>query len=153
KAGYQLNQLVYAAGGENQRIIRDMFPYTPTLLDVSGQSGAKLIENVRTPQGQRIRIAARARNVPLIETEIDVYDDLKRVDIRNHIRKEDIRSKEAVYFAFPFRTAPSQFLYQVHNAWARPNDDQLPGACREWFATPNLVVSRDAGATIALATP
>jgi hypothetical protein len=152
-AAYRLNQLVYAAGGANQRIIRDMFPYTPTQLDVTGQTGAQRVENVRTPHGQRIRITARAKNVPLIETEIDVYDDLKRVDIRNHIRKEDIRDKEAIYFAFPFRTSPSRFLYQVHNAWARPNDDQLPGALREWFTTQNLVVSRDEGATIAFATP
>lgn len=103
--------------------------------------------------GQRIRITARAKNVPLIESEITVYDDLKRIDIRDHIRKEDIRAKEAIYFAFPFRTSPPKFLYQVHNAWARPNDDQLPGALREWFTTPNLVVSRDEGATIAFATP
>ena len=96
-APYQLNQLVYAAGGENQRIIRDMFPYTPTKLDVTGQTGAQLVESVRTPHGQRIRITAQARNVPLIESEITVYDDLKRVDIRNHIRKEDIRAKEAIY--------------------------------------------------------
>lgn len=152
-APYKLNQLAYAAGGENQRIIRDMFPYTATKLDVSGQSGAQLIENVRTPLGQRIRITARAKNVPLIESEITVYDNLKRIDIRDHIRKDDIRAKEAIYFAFPFRTSPPQFLYQVQNAWARPNDDQLPGACRDWFTTPNLVISRDEGATIAFATP
>jgi len=130
-----------------------MFPYTPTQLEVTGQTGAQLIDNVRTPLGQRIRITARARNVPLIETEIDVYDDLKRIDIRDHIRKDDIRDKEAIYFAFPFRTAPSKFLYQVHNAWARPNEDQLAGALREWYTTQNVVVSRDEGATIAFATP
>ena len=152
-APYQLNQLVYAAGGEQQRIIRDMEPYTPTHLDVTGQSGAQLVENVRTPVGHRIRITAHAKNVPLIESEIIVYDDIKRIDIHDHIRKEDIRAKEAIYFAFPFHTSPSQFFYQVHNAWSRPNDDQLPGACREWFTTPNLVISRDEGATIAFATP
>jgi hypothetical protein len=152
-APYKLNQLVYAAGGEQQRIIRDMFPYTRTQLDVTGQSEAQLVENVRTPLGQRIRITARAKNVPLIESEITVYENLKRIDIRDHIRKEDIRAKEAIYFAFPFLTSPPQFLYQVQNAWARPNDDQLPGACREWFTTPNLVVSRDESATIAFATP
>jgi hypothetical protein len=152
-APYKLNQLVYAAGGERQRIIRDMFPYKATELDVTGQSGAHLIENLRTPLGQRIRITVSARNVPLIESEITVYDALKRIDIRDHIRKEDIRAKEAIYFAFPFRTSPPQFLYQVQNAWTRPNEDQLPGACREWFTTPNLIVSRDAGVTIAFATP
>lgn len=152
-APFKLNELVYAAGGERQRIIRDMAGYDPTHLDVTGQSGARLIENVRTPFGRRIRIEAQAKNVPLIESEITIYDDLKRIDIRDHIRKEDIRAKEAIYFAFPFRVSPPELLYQVHNAWARPNQDQLPGACREWFTTQNLVVSRDAGVTIAFATP
>lgn len=152
-APFHLNELVYAAGGEQQRIIRDMFPYKPTQLDVTGQTGARLIENVRTPLGQRIRIEAHAKNVPLIESEIILYEGMKRIDIRDHIRKDDIRAKEAIYFAFPFRVAPPQLMYQVHNAWVRPNDDQLPGACREWFTTQNLVVSRDSDVTIAFATP
>ena len=97
--------------------------------------------------------ARRPRTYRSSNPEIMIYDDLKRIDIRDHIRKDDIRAKEAIYFAFPFRTSPSRFLYQVHNAWARPNEDQLPGACREWFTTQNLVVSRDDGVTIALSTP
>ena len=154
-APWRLNELVYAAGGEGQQIVRNVSTEAPTRLDVSGQAGARLLENVATPFGRRIRVQARARNVPFIESEIAIYDAIKRVDIRNRIRKEDIRAKEALYFAFPFRAAAPRFQYQVQNAWADPNDDQLPGSCREWFATQNLVLSRDAGAgvTVALATP
>jgi alpha-mannosidase len=152
-APFGLNQLVYAAGGEGQQIVSNVAPNPPTQLDVSGQEGARLVENVRTPFGRRIRIQAQAKNVPLIESEIAIYDRLKRIDIRNHIRKEDVRAKEAIYFAFPFRVTPPELQYQVQNAWARPNVDQLPGACRDWFATSNLVLSRDAGVTIAFATP
>jgi hypothetical protein len=122
-------------------------------LEVTGQAGARLLENVATPFGRRVRIRARAKNVPLIESEIAIYDDLKRVDIRNRVCKDDIRAKEAVYFAFPFRSAAPRFQYQVHNAWADPNLDQLPGSCREWFATQNLVLSRDGKFTAALSTP
>lgn len=152
-APFRLNELVYAAGGEDQQIVRNIAGVKPAELDVSGQGDARLVENVRTPFGERIRIEAKARNVPLVESEIAVYDGIKRIDIRNHIRKEDVRAKEAVYFAFPFQVSPPDLLYQVHNSWARPNQDQLPGACREWFTTPNLVLSRDAGVTIAFATP
>jgi len=54
--------------------------------------------------------------------------NLKRVDIVNRLRMEETRAKEAVYFAFPFRVSPPELAYQVQNAWARPNVDQLPGA-------------------------
>ncbi len=152
-APFRLNELVYSAGGEGQQIVRNVYPNGPTTLEVTGQRSARLVENVRTPLGQRIRIQARAVNVPLIESEILLYDRIKRVDIRNRIRKDDVRAKEAIYFAFPFRVSPPELQYQVHNAWARPNDDQLPGACREWFTTQNLVLSKDAGMTVAFATP
>lgn len=153
-APWHLNQLVYVAGGEGQQIIRNVSTEPPTTrLDITGQAGARLIENVATPHGRRIRIQAQAKNVPCIESEIAIYDDIKRIDIRNHIRKKDIREKEAIYFAFPFRSTAPRFQYQIQNAWADPNKDQLPGSCREWFATQNLVLSRDAGITVAFATP
>lgn len=153
-APHGLNELVYVAGGEDQQIERNVSSVPPTTrLDVSGQNDARLLENIATPFGRCIRIRSRAKNVPVIESEIIIYDTLKRIDIRNRISKEEIRSKEAIYFAFPFRSAASQFQYQVQNAWADPNLDQLPGSNREWFATQNLVLSRDGNTTVALATP
>jgi hypothetical protein len=89
-----------------------------------------------------------------------VYDLLKRVDIVNRIHKEEIvgpqprlRPREGVYFAFPFAASPPDLAYQIQNTWVRPNVDQLPGACREWFTTQNVVVARDAEVSIAWATP
>jgi hypothetical protein len=78
---------------------------------------------------------------------------LKRVDLVNRLRKEEVRSKEAVYFAFPFRLSPPELAYQIQNAWVRPNADQLPGACRDWFATQGAVVARDGGISIAWSSP
>jgi hypothetical protein len=153
KAPYRLNELLYVSGGENSRILRDQATYTPPDLDVAGQTSARVVENVRTPFGSRIVVRAEAKNVPAIESEIDLYDDLKRVDITNRIRKTETRAKEAVYFAFPFAVSPPEIAYEGQNTWIRPNTDQLPGACRDWFATQNLVVARDAGAAIAWATP
>lgn len=148
-APYKMNELLYAAGGENSRILYDRVNAKPAELEVTGQSGAKLVEN----RGRRIVIRAQAKNVPEIETEIRVYDEIKRVDIVNRIRKDEVRSKEAVYFAFPFRVSPPELAYQVQNTYVRPNTDQLPGAGREWFTTQNLVLARDPGVTIAWATP
>ncbi|MCX6621727.1 MAG: hypothetical protein NTY38_11770, partial [Acidobacteria bacterium] len=108
---------------------------------------------VVTPFGQRIRVRAQALNVPSIETEITVYDGIRRVDFTNRIRKDEVRSKEAIYFAFPFKVTPPQLAYEIQNTWIRPNVDQLPGACRDWFTTQNGVVAKDSELAIAWATP
>jgi hypothetical protein len=48
---------------------------------------------------------------------------------------------------------PPELAVQIQNTWVRPNVDQLPGACRDWFTTQNVVVARDNQAAIAWATP
>jgi hypothetical protein len=152
-APYKMNQLLYVSGGENTRIIQDLANLPPAKLEISAPGSAKVLESVRTPYGRRIRVRAQAKNIPVVETEISVYDNVKRVDIANRIEKIETRAKEAVYFAFPFRVSPPELAYQVQNAFVRPDAEQLPGACRDWFTTQNLVRARDADITIAWATP
>lgn len=147
-APYKLNQLLYVKGGEQSSVLRnDLSPLGD--LAIHGSSKATLVENT----GKRIRIRSSAPSLPGIETEVMVDDAVKRVDIVNRLVKEEVHEKEAVYFAFPFRVSPPEVAYQVQNAWVRPNTDQLPGAAREWFTTQNLALARDAGVTIAWATP
>ena len=152
-APYKLNELLYVTGGERSRMLQDMRTLPEARLEIGHPAGARILESAITPHGRRIRILARAKHLPEIETEVTLYDNLKRVDIVNRLRKEETRAKEAVYFAFPFRVSPPELAYQVQNAWVRPNEDQLPGACREWFTTQNLVRARDSGIVIAWATP
>ncbi len=152
-AGYGLNELLYVRGGARSRIERDMANLPPAQLEMTGQTGAELVENARTPLGQRLRIRARAASFPEIETEIHLYDRLKRVDFVNRVRKQETRDKEAVYFAFPFALESPTLFYELQSAWARPNADQLPGACRDWFTTQNGVVARDRGAVVVWTTP
>jgi alpha-mannosidase len=152
-AGYGLDELLYVSGGEKTRIIEDMAGLPPPKLDISGQRNGRVLSVEKTPHGQRIHIRAGARRVPEIETEITVYDAIKRIDIVNRIRKEEVREKEALYFAFPFALSKPRLAYQVQNAFVRPNQDQLPGAAREWFATQNVIHASDSGAAIAWATP
>ncbi len=150
---YKINELLYVTGGENSRLLIDEATKRPAELAISHPRAAELVERVSTPYGQRIRTRSRAMNVPSIETEITVYNDIRRVDFSNHIRKDEVRSKEALYFAFPFRVTPPELAYEIQNNWIRPNLDQLPGACRDWFTTQNGVVARDKEISIAWATP
>ncbi len=153
RSPYKINELLYVTGGEKSRLLVDQAIHPPAQLEITHPRAAELVERAVTPYGQRIRVRARAHNVPSIETEITVYDGIRRVDFSNRIRKDEVRSKEALYFAFPFRVSPPELAYEIQNNWIRPNADQLPGACREWFTTQNGVVARDSGLAIAWATP
>jgi len=151
-AAHRLNELLYVAGGENTRVIRDNAPM-PAQLEINGQSGASVTGRSHTPLGERISIKAHSGKIAAVETEVTVYNDLKRIDIVDQIHKNEVEGREAVYFAFPFSVVHPELAYQIQNVWVRPNADQLPGAPREWFATQNGVCARGDGVAIAWTTP
>ncbi len=153
KADYKLNEYVYVSGGEGSLILNHAFGTPPANLVVRKPGPAKIVENVRTPLGQRLVVMTSATNAPQIRTEYLLYEKIKRIDIANTVEKVETRAKEAIYFAFPFAAAQPAFDYQIQNGWLRPNTDQLPGACREWFVTQNLVRLRDGGFSVAWSTP
>ncbi|MBZ5563627.1 MAG: hypothetical protein LAP13_14555 [Acidobacteriia bacterium] len=153
RAPYKLNQFLYVSGGADSLIIDNIYGRPSADLVIHPVTSARIIENVRTPLGQRLVVEAVGKNTPMLRSEYSLYEGLKRVDILNTLRKEEVREKEAVYFAFPFASGNPNFEYQIQNGWVRPNEDQLPGACREWFTTQNVVHVKDASYSIAWATP
>lgn len=152
EADYGLNEYLYVRGGDDSLILNLTFGSAPAELTIDEPNAARLVENVRGPFGQRIVVETSATNTPLIRSEYRIYDDLKRVDIVNTFTKEETRDKEAVYFAFPLATAKPDVEYQIQNGWIRPNSDQLPGACREWFTPQNLVHVLDGDYSVAWST-
>jgi len=146
---YRLNQYLYVSGGKDS-LIKDLhFGSPPAELIVEGAGQARIIENVDTPLGQRVVVETSAKNTPSIRSEYLLYDRIKRVDIVNTVQKNATRDKEAVYFAFPLAADKPKLEYQIQNGWVRPNEDQLPGACREWFAVQNLVHLQDGDFSVA----
>jgi hypothetical protein len=76
--------------------------------------------------------------------EVRLVDGLDRVEIVNTIDKQKVRTKEGVHLAFPF-CVPGGTMH-VDLAWAviRPELDQMPGACKNWFTVQRWIdVSRD----------
>ncbi|MHB8524072.1 MAG: glycoside hydrolase family 38 N-terminal domain-containing protein [Limisphaerales bacterium] len=153
QAPYKLNEYLYVTGGENSLILNLTFGTPPANLQIETPVSARIVENRKTPLGQRIIVVAQAKNTPKIRSEYLVYDQIRRVDIVNTVEKEPTRRKEAVYFAFPFAAQQPALEYQIQNGWVRPNEDQLPGACREWFTPQNLVHLRDGTFSVAWSTP
>ncbi len=152
-APYKLNQYLYVSGGEGSLILNHTFGTPPANLKTDVPTSAEIVENLKTPFGQRLIIETKAKNTPKVRSEYLVYDAIKRVDLVNTVVKEETRAKEAVYFVFPFAAKQPAFEVQIQNGWCRPNDDQLPGACREWFTPQNLVHLRDGSFDVAWATP
>ena len=152
-APFRLNEYVYVSGGEGSLILNFTFGTPPATLQLHKPSEVKIVKVRRTPVGQRIEITARSQNTPEIRTEYLLWNGIKRVDIINTVTKTEVRAKEAVYFAFPFAAKAPGMEYQIQNGWVRPNEDQMPGACREWFTPQNLVHVTDKDFSIAWSTP
>lgn len=153
KSEFALNQYLYVSGGDESLILNLDYSQELADLTVHEPTAARLVENVSTPLGQRLIVETSAEHTPLVRSEYLLYDRIKQIDIVNTVQKESIRDKEAVYFAFPFAAKQPQFEYQIQNGWMRPNDDQLPGACREWFAPQNLVHLKDGEYSVAWSSP
>jgi hypothetical protein len=152
-ASYTLNQFLYVSGGADTLIIDNIYGRPSADLKIDSPTSARIVESVRTPLGQRLVVETHAKNTPKIRSEYRLYEGLRRVEILNTLHKQEVRDQEAAYFAFPFATQKPGLEYQIQNGWVRPNDDQLPGACREWFTTQNLVHVKDDLFSIAWATP
>ncbi len=150
---YKLNQYLYVSGGEGSLILNFTFGSPPANLIIDTPVKAEVVKVRKTPLGQRIEVLTKCKNTPAIRSEYLLYDHVKRVDIVNTVEKDATRAKEAVYFAFPFAAQKPGLEYQIQNGWVRPNDDQMPGACREWFTPQNLVHVSDGEFSVAWATP
>lgn len=145
-APYALDQYVYAGYGHasgtliQQRTVwnTSLLQISPALprpdVPVSTAHQGKVTAVQKTLWGSRLVMISSALHTPLIQTEIRLFDDDRKIAIWNHVRKEDVQSPEGVYFAFPFAPAPAKVRYESQNTWIDPEKDQLPGANKEWFA-------------------
>lgn len=76
--------------------------------------------------------------------EIRVVDGLDRVDIINVLDKTAVREKEGVHLGFAFNIPDGVIRMDIPWAVVRPEVDQLPGACKNWFTVGRWVdVSND----------
>jgi hypothetical protein len=90
---------------------------------------------------------------PKISSAIIVWNDIKRIDIIDHLTKKLTYDREAVYFAFPFAAQQPAFRFEAPAAIVNPNKDMLPGACLDWFSVQHFVEVEGRDAAIAWATP
>ena len=111
---------------------------------------AKRISNVKVSVKEKgklvasLLVEADAPGCKKYSYEVRVIDGINRVDIINRLDKEAIRTKEGVHIAFPFNVPQGQLRYDVAHGIVRPEEDQLPGACKNFFSVQSWVdVSND----------
>jgi hypothetical protein len=143
---YAFDQYVYAGyGHEGVSLIQQRTRFDSTLLqystalprpnlEVSVAGQGKVVAVRKAPWGSFLVLRSSAVHTPTIETEIRLFDKVKRMELVNTIEKEVVQAPEGVYIAFPFASRQPVVRYEIQNAWVDPMHDQLPGANKEWFA-------------------
>jgi len=80
-----------------------------------------------------LRIESDAPGCVRLIREVRVIDGLDRVELVNHVDRKPVREKDAVHFGFGFHVPDGTVRMETPWAVVRPNQDQLTGACRNWF--------------------
>jgi pterin-4a-carbinolamine dehydratase len=152
RSPYRLNEYLYVAGGDETDTQLVIFRKTLPLakLAVSSSGPAKIIRVRRTSYGQILTVRTTGLHASLIDTDIMLFDHEKKIEFVNRFRKQPVRNKEAVYFAFPFALETSSFSYEIQNGWVDPSKDLLKGANLEWFAVQHWVKESASGVAIGL---
>ncbi|HYE66423.1 MAG TPA: glycoside hydrolase family 38 C-terminal domain-containing protein [Pyrinomonadaceae bacterium] len=149
---YRFNQYVYVTGGDefpNQLLLFNRgFPLAQ--LKTQTAVGGRVVSVSKTPYGVVARLESKALNTPQISTEIILFDDEKKIEFINRVRKDEVYTREGIYFAFPLAVREPQFSYEVQTGVVDPARDMIPGAGLEWFSSQNWVSVSEPGVAISL---
>ncbi|HEY5910177.1 MAG TPA: glycosyl hydrolase-related protein, partial [Verrucomicrobiae bacterium] len=135
KSPDRLNSYFYLPGSDLNGLKRN----APVKISVkeSGPVFASLLVESEAPGCQRL-----AR-------EVRVIAGLDQVDIIDLVDKQAVRAKEGVHFGFNFNVPNPAVSMDVPWAVVRPEIDQVPGACKNWFTVQRWVdiANKDYGVT------
>jgi hypothetical protein len=119
-AGSALNDYVYVAS----RDPKNQKPSGPATITIqeAGPLVASLVVECEAPGCRRLVRQYR------------VVDGLDRVDLVNVVDKQPVRDKESVHFGFAFNLPGGVMRMDIPWAVIRPEQDQLAGACKNYFS-------------------
>jgi alpha-mannosidase len=86
----------------------------------------------------------------VIDLEILVYDNQKRIDFDYSVQKSYTTAKEGVYFAFPTAVQSPKFAYATQQGWVDPARDLMKGASLEWFNIQKWMAVHDSRMTVGI---
>ncbi len=115
--------------------------------DLNGlqRSGAARISvKERGPLIASLLVESAAPGCRKLTREIRVHALRNYVEIINTVDKLPVRTKEGVHFGFGFNVPGGVVRMDVPWGVVRPEEDQIPGACKNWFTVQRWVdISND----------
>lgn len=91
-----------------------------------------------------LRVESEAPGCNKLTRDIRVVHGLDRVALVNTLDRKRVRVKDGVHFGYGFRVPQGKIRMETPWAVVRPNEDQLPGACRNWYTVQRWVdISND----------
>ena len=106
------------------------------------------------PRGVQLVLRSEADGLKNLEQRIYIFEDSPYLQMSAKFYKEDMRSAEATYFAFPLNiNAKWQSTFDTAGSLIELEKDQLPGASRDWVTVESFVSVNDSDKGIALVCP
>jgi hypothetical protein len=136
-APYDLAEYVYVSGRDPSQA-RVSYRDVEVEVTADGPLRATVRASATTPEGSRLT------------REYTLDHGSARLEIAVTLDRPGVRTPEAVHLAFPFRVESPQIRLDIPYAVIRPDADQLPGACRNYFTIQRWVdvSGSDAGITL-----
>ena len=130
KAATALNDYFYLLGSD--------------LKDLQRNGAPRISVKEKGPLVASLLIESEAPGCKRLLREVRVVDGLDSVEIINTIDKLPIRAKEGLHFGFGFNIPDGTVRMDVGWAAVRPELDQIPAACKNWFSVQRWVdISND----------
>ena len=112
--------------------------------DAKPNGPAKISVKEAGPLVASLVVESDAPGCKQLVREVRVIDGLDRVEIIDMVDKLPVRAIEGVHFGFAFNVPNPEVRINSPGAVVRPEKDQLPGACKNWFSVERWVdVSND----------
>jgi hypothetical protein len=125
KSGSELNDYSYLPGSDLKSLQRNSSPH--------------ITVKERGPLVASLVIDSDAPGCKTLSREIRVVDGLNHVEIINTVDKLPVRAKEGLHFGWGFQVPAGIVRMDVGWAQVRPEVDQIPAACKNWFSVQRWV--------------
>ncbi len=137
-SGVALNSYFYVLGDKRQ----DAQPAGP----------ARIAVKEKGPLVASLVVESDAPGCNKLTREVRIVAGLNRVDLVNVLDKRAVREKEGVHLGFAFNVKDGVMRMDTPFAVVRPEEDQIPGACKNWFTVQRWVDVSNAGLGVTWAT-
>jgi len=151
-SGLGMNQYLYVTGGNGTSMIHPGAKPAPPMVPVTHENAAvTLVEN--GPLRAVLHIVRSGKADP-VDTDLVINRD-GTVDFINLLHKTETLEKEGGYFAFPFglnKADETNAFVELPYGIATVDQEQMPGACREWYAVNTFAAAGDSTSSAVVAS-